>query len=171
MNIIDVYLRGFPVINPVIFLFIGLLQKNKFFIKYFVFSLVVDFLGVKPLKWMSEKIYNLLSVEYIPVLGLGRRPIGAVSCGIVNDGKPCISFGMPSGHAMISGFTFMYFYLYINQHFTSAKNKILLKLLLFIVSISVCISRILFGCHTVQQVIIGALIGLVFGYKLYSISL
>jgi membrane-associated phospholipid phosphatase len=42
-------------------------------------------------------------------------------------------------------------------------------ILLSAICIAIVVSRVLLGCHTVQQVIIGALIGLPLGYLGYKV--
>ena len=69
-------------------------------------------------------------------------------------------YGMPSGHAQAISF-------FLVHELLSNKNKYY-KLILTIVSIYMIYSRVKVKCHTVQQVVIGSLIGAFFAY-LYKI--
>jgi len=93
----------------------------------------------------------LMKERKIPIIGYGTRPIGAKNCGYWSTGKKAVSYGMPSKHAqVISYFCMTYF---INNF----PNKYLILLL----CLRLLYSRIEFGCHTFQQVIIGSCLGVV----------
>jgi len=82
--------------------------------------------------------------KVFPILGNGNRPNSVIS-----------SYGMPSGHSQAVGF-------FIAQQIKT-KSKYLIPSIL--ISLEVMYSRIANGHHTIQQVIIGFLIGLLFGLK------
>lgn len=98
----------------------------------------------------------LIGNKKLPILGIGSRPKGAKNCGILSDGLIAKSYGMPSGHSQAAGF-FMMFQL-LNT------NNPLYRFLIISISIWIMYSRIKLGCHTIQQVIIGGIIGIIFGY-------
>ena len=156
--IIDFYLRGFPIINPLILLVYGLIYNKKYFIKYIFLATIIDLISVKSLKYMTKQLYNFLDVETLPILGLGRRPDGAISCGLYKDNKPSDSFGMPSGHALFCGFSFVYWYYYLCENSQSKYKKIII-FILFIINCLLALSRVYLGCHTIEQVIVGFIIG------------
>jgi membrane-associated phospholipid phosphatase len=82
---------------------------------------------------------------------------------VFNDGIiPLDIFGMPSGHAQMCLFSTVYMYL-------SLRDMNILYLYLFLSLITI-IERVVFKYHTVLQVIIGAIIGSIFGYFMYSIA-
>ena len=79
---------------------------------------------------------------------------------------------MPSGHSLLAGYisTVLYYYL-INKYNIkkkSKKNYILMLCLIF--TFYTMHTRILFGCHTFQQTVIGTIIGMIYGHYYYKIS-
>ena len=91
-----------------------------------------------------------------------RRPKGAKNCGcyidLNNINKLSISHGMPSGHTQNIFFLTTFLTLYFKSTFKT--------LLLGIIAFYGGYLRIKFGCHTIKQVIMGGL----FGILLASIS-
>ena len=168
--IIDYYLRGFPIINPVILLVYGLIYNKKYFIKYIFLATIIDFIAVKSLKYSMKQLYNFLNVDKLPILGLGRRPDGAISCGLFKDNKPSNSFGMPSGHALFCGFSFVYWYYYIQKN-SSPKYKKIIIFIWFLISCILALSRVYLGCHTIEQVAIGFIIGSIIALILNNIKI
>jgi membrane-associated phospholipid phosphatase len=79
-----------------------------------------------------------------------------------NDGIPFDMFGMPSGHAQMAFFTTTFIYL-------SLKHKNLLYFYL-LYSILICYQRMKFDYHNIEQVIVGSLIGVAFGYFIYQLT-
>lgn len=165
--IIDFYLRGFPIINPLVLLIYGLIYNKKYFINYIFLATIIDLISVKFLKCISKQLYKFLNVESLPILGLGRRPDGAMSCGLYKDNKPSSSFGMPSGHALFCGFSFVYWYYYLNK---DSKYKKILIFIWFIISCLLALSRVYLGCHTIEQVIVGFIIGSIIALILNNIN-
>ena len=132
-----------------------------------------------------KPIYNVLDTNKLKVLGLGGRPEGATSCSVVLDNKPSTSFGMPSGHSQIAWTVAAYLISRIinKWHNTSigsnkTSNKAIEILSYFWMILSVIIilfcatyisySRVYIeGCHTLQQVIVGGMIGIVGVYLIF----
>ena len=128
-----------------------ILNNYKFLIAYIINScsnIVLKDLVFKPI--MGNKNY--------PIIGIGKRPEQSKNCDMFIDNK---SYGMPSGHAQAISF-------FLVHELLSNKNKYY-KLILTIVSIYMIYSRVKVKCHTVQQVLIGSLIGafFVYLYKIY----
>lgn len=106
------------------------------------------------------------------------RPKGAKNCsGYVTFNTVSKSFGMPSGHSESMGLftTFWLLYLYdmYKKKGLSSLNIVGLVFIL-ITGIYVPYSRIVVGCHSVSQVIIGYIVGIILGvisYKIYDIYL
>ena len=109
--------------------------------------------------------------DYIPILGQGSRPFGAMNCTYFN---PCpninaaSTFGFPSGHCqfagMYSGFMISDI---INKHkYNKYSIQNIISILLYTFYILVMIySRVWFyECHTLSQSICGSFIGLLVGY-------
>lgn len=100
----------------------------------------------------------------LPILGIYERPHGASYCGLFQSPLEKIpkSMGMSSGHAQFI-FTFVAFMLY----YLNNTNK---KLIILIIGFILAISRIYpTNCHTVQQVIVGSIIGFLYGCSVYKL--
>jgi membrane-associated phospholipid phosphatase len=101
------------------------------------------------------------------IFGKGTRPEGAINCGIFREDffdssvvpKLAISYGFPSGHAQSSGF----FATFIHEKF---KNNPLIYYPLMLYSLYIPYTRLKLGCHTIQQVIVGYIYGIMFYYIL-----
>ena len=119
--------------------------------------------------------------DNLPILGQGSRPLDATDCGYFTNcpNKPATSFGFPSGHSQFAGIHTGFLIKDIihrntkDGKFSSLDNKD--KLSIFMLSLLVPImmfTRVYIEkCHTIQQTIVGALIGLVLGYKSHDLYL
>ena len=165
-------LRAFPCFIIVYSILTGLLFQNKLALFFGVYMFIVDCI-VMVLKKISNHVYKSFNKESLPILGIGKRPDNAkyTGCFITEDnlsGKTT-TFGMPSGHSAIAGATFVFGILYIHEHYKSSKAKNLSYLILSVLCLSVAFSRIFLNCHTLQQVIVGFIIGGGFGFAGYVI--
>ena len=140
----------------------------------------LDYLYLLIVLWIGEGInYNLkynffrpIFGDNIPLLGRGARPYAAKNCGLFlskKQKKKLKSYGMPSGHSQNSALfaTFL-----ILKLFSSGANVTSYIKMAIIAgwSISVMISRWVFKCHTVQQILIGAGLGAFFGYSAFKVK-
>jgi len=84
-------------------------------------------------------------------------------CGIIPFvvGNNKVEIGMPSGHSQIMSLIATFWILYLFK--TNNKYKIWIMLLLLIIVGLVNWSRIAINCHTVLQVIVGNIVGIIFG--------
>jgi len=132
------------------------------------------------LKYISKSIYLLFNIETIPLLGIGKRPENATSCGTYLDGLLSTTYGMPSGHSQIAWSVAIYFILKIikkwynndkdNKPITILGYMWLILSCIFILGIATYISysRVYIeGCHTIQQVIIGGILGSIMGFLVF----
>ena len=113
---------------------------------------------------------NLMGSKSYPILGTGTRPKGAkdTGCFLTKKDIPSDTYGMPSGHATSAWFFSIYT---INKIFNSSMNQItkILGISLFIgLGFAIMYSRLIFRCHTIQQVIIGAILGSILGTLYYK---
>ena len=81
---------------------------------------------------------------------------------IFKNGIPHDIFGMPSGHSQASIFSTIYIYLALRD----------IKVLYFFIVISLItiIQRIVSNYHTIFQIIVGGIVGAMFGYYMYYLS-
>ena len=73
---------------------------------------------------------------------------------------------MPSGHSVESMLISVFLVMYIIKNHEKSMKRNILIILVLVIGMSVCISRVVLGCHTVLQIIIGGIIGSVIGYDL-----
>lgn len=100
---------------------------------------------------LSEGIKKLIIKDANP------RPQGALNCNLLcNDGNQSGRPGMPSSHSAQVAF-FAGFYL------QTIDNGIV-KILLIVYAATVMLSRYLKRCHTINQIVIGAALGLLLSY-------
>jgi membrane-associated phospholipid phosphatase len=158
---------------------------------YQSFYLIIILILLSPLNWIlkhliAKPLYNLLNKKSLPILGSGERPIGAVGCSLVLDNVKSTTFGMPSGHSQIIWTlgTYLLCKVISNWHnkITNAdKNKlsttftvlgylwiICICIIILAVMIYVSYSRVYIeGCHTIQQITVGGIIGATCGFLTY----
>ncbi len=158
-------LRAFPllVLIKLVLAFILFNEPHAMFLAGFLlftegFNWSLKHLILQPI--MGNKSY--------PIIGSGMRPKGAKNCGAFINGKIATSYGMPSGHSQFAGVITSYIILQLID--ANANNfpkhdvmRGMFVIAALIMGFSVCLSRIYLGCHTVQQVILGAIIGLCVG--------
>ena len=143
-------------------------------------------------KKIAKFFYSLVGNidDKLPILGYGRRPLGAVDCGSFLNYKlkSPKSYGMPSGHSQIawSIATYAVCYLFYNNNLLndfktsemfniseSLHNsyKYLASFVLIGFAILVSYSRVYIEyCHTLEQVIIGGLLGIFMGLLVFIIQ-
>ena len=147
---------------------------------YLLVCYAIAFFSVPLVKDLIFKpIYYLSHRKELPVLGLGSRPPGARGCSLGGSDEISLSFGMPSGHSLLTFFIATYILLNIyNTDYNKYTNPFAMKIvfgiiaaLLIMVSLFIIYSRVkIAGCHTTQQVIIGSIIGIGLGYLAYYIK-
>lgn len=123
-------------------------------------------------KYIAQLIYEWFGVDYIPFIGQGSRPNGAFGCSsfISSPLIPATSFGMPSGHSQLAWFFATYACLIIlyRLHWVISPvswekiKKFASCFALIILAFTISYSRVYIEkCHTIGQVIVGGLIGIV----------
>ena len=105
-------------------------------------------------------IRPLIGDKKYPFIGSGSRPKNAKNCGLFKDppGYKTNTYGMPSNHSQQAVVFSTYMILKAMKNNTLTSFKLISFILL---AISIMYSRIHFNCHTIQQVIIGGVIGLI----------
>lgn len=170
INIIGI-LRSFPYYTPILTLLYGVILQKPILLYFGIVSIIVNFIS-HSLKFTSKLIYNFFNINNLLLLGTGERPKGAINCGCFIDEKNpmklCKSYGMPSGHSIIAILTATFWTMYILNNKKNNLLKVISLIILINFCILVCISRIYLNCHTIQQVIIGVIIGNIFGKISYE---
>jgi membrane-associated phospholipid phosphatase len=160
--------------------FIALIYEKKeslFLSMLIIFSSTINYF----LKHViSVPIFNMFG-DYIPIFGQGSRPLGASDCGYFNNcpKKLSTSFGFPSGHSQFAGLNSGFLIrdiIYKNTKdgkFSSLKKKDKMSVILLLLFIPIMMySRVYIEkCHTLEQTIFGATIGLILGYKSHDLYL
>jgi membrane-associated phospholipid phosphatase len=189
-------LRATPSTYLVFVIAYFLLKPSKLSL-YLLISYGVISVSSNVFKKLSELFYSITVGKDNPIwlLGLGRRPDGATDCGsfLKFDKKAAISFGMPSGHSLttwtVTTYLLLCLYEYTNfndgnnngnnnilHDFTNNKtiNKAYTYLIVAVLlsfAVMVSYSRVpIENCHTIQQVIIGSIIGIVMGGLIYFVQ-
>ena len=159
---------------------------------YLTLYLLISYLGLNISNHILKQIFKMIYKvtvgvdQPMAILGLGRRPDKATDCASFlnfNNTKPK-SYGMPSGHSQLSWCVVTYLLLHIYNKKDSllkdfTNNDKLRKMYLIIISLIlitfatlVSYSRVYVEyCHTLQQVIVGGLIGIIFGIVIYYIQI
>ena len=114
----------------------------------------------------------LMGKKKYPIIGYGLRPNGAKDCGLFVGCKDPLSkkesYGMPSGHSQnVMLFSTYAILTLMNGNYTD-RMKNIGYVLFSLLAIGIMYSRVYLKCHTVQQVIIGGVIGLLLGYLYYN---
>ena len=120
---------------------------------------------------LKHKLFKpIMGNKKWPILGYGKRPKGAKNCGIIAKSPPVIpkSYGMPSGHASTALFFSTYLIRYLLDGNFSKNIEIIGILILTLIAFGIMYSRVYLKCHTVQQVILGGLLGTTFGSMYYN---
>lgn len=174
-SILNAFFRSTPCTIPLILFSIYFSTKNIFIFYlilgwFFMDRIVVNFLKNIIFKPFGNYLSNFYQSDDFPIIGRFKRPIGANNCGsfYVGPNNYAISEGMPSGHSILSGFVAVFMYNFIIEHYNikSEYKPIILFLTVFFILYTMY-SRVLMNCHTIQQTIVGAFIGSIFGYYFY----
>ena len=177
MDTFIIFAQTSPHFFPIYSILFGLLGTNLYLI-ILGCLLYTNAISNKILKHIFKYIYQKLKVDSLPILGKGIRPKGAINCGSMPTLKSYTrlskSFGMPSGHSQNVWFLYGFSLLYLIKKFKNNtlpfKHQILntilfcVSIILFLgISIYISTTRVIKGCHTTEQVILGGLIGFVLG--------
>ena len=196
-------LRASPFLYFFIFISNALINPNILNYYLILWYIAVFFSNNVLKNVIFSSIYKIFNLKNPYILGIGHRPNDATNCGVfLNlDNKIASSFGMPSGHSQLAWAvsTFLILYLLDNNKINNKKNNnnknnnnknnnnIIIKILinknykmfaiiiLLLFALLVSFSRVYVDkCHTIQQVIMGGLFGILsgiigfYGYKLIN---
>ncbi len=109
------------------------------------------FLGVAGTTILSETLKRTIIKDVSP------RPRGASNCNLLcDDGDQSGRPGMPSSHSAEVAFFSGFYYQLTNNHFV--------RIILIIYAGSVMVSRYIKRCHTIGQILGGAILGVSLSY-------
>lgn len=161
-------LRSYPTMFGIISIILGLVFKLPILSYLSSVILLSSIFNNKILKNLLFKILDITNLQFIAM-----RPNGAQNCSpFINELKPnklSDTYGMPSGHSVEAMVITIFLIVYVlDKHEKNWKRDLLIVLLL-LVGVSICVSRVTLGCHTIFQVIIGSLMGALTGYYSYKL--
>ena len=173
-SLLNAMFRSVPLTVPILLFIIYMYTYNPVLLHLIIGQFVIQ-LSVPIFKnYLAYPIgiylTNICKTEDIPIIGRFKRPIGAknTGCFYVSDDNYSFTQGMPSGHSMIMAFVsvFLYYYLVDLYKFNNTyKNYLFLICMLFI--LYMMYTRVLMNAHTLQQTIIGSIIGSILAYYYY----
>ena len=171
---LNTFFRSIPITLPIITFIIYIFLKD-IYIFYFCLGMIISQISIPYIKYICKFFgyylikYNNNNIE-LPIIGRISRPTGANNCGCFykNPDNLATSSGMPSGHSILAGFTsiFLYYYL-INKYKIDKRYYTVIFILCLSFTLYTMYTRVLFNCHTIQQTVIGAIIGMIYGYYWY----
>jgi len=146
-------LRAMPYLGLFFSLFISIIFKNKF--SFILFCLLIIELNIN---MTSKELYH----KYIGIDS--TRPKNSTNCSVFNkidkDNATGLVLGMPSGHSQNIFFLATFLALYFKSS---------LKLGLFLVAIYGAYLRVEINCHTIPQVVVGSIMGIIYGFVSYKL--
>tara|TARA_Y100000817_G_C16731330_1_gene488133 strand:- start:58 stop:636 length:579 start_codon:yes stop_codon:yes gene_type:complete len=179
-SILNAVFRSVPLTLPIIVFIVYYLTQNIQIFNLFIGTLVINFICVNLFKKLCLILLDIFNIttDGLPILGRFSRPDNCINCGVhyVSETHYSYTSGMPSGHSMLMSFVCVYLYYYINNTYIiknhnkkNTNNKsLLLFLILFLITIYMMYTRVLMGCHTIQQTIVGSIIGAILGHYYYK---
>ena len=158
--------------------------------KYIFFSLLAFLMGDGFNAIEKHIVKNLLSNKFQKIIqrpdgcGIGKymNNVGnqCTGCGIYPGTKKSTTYGMPSGHAQITSFSSTFWSIYVWMKYIQEKDllkksklknqAIVSTVLMWSLSLVVWTQRVVSGCHSILQIIIGVICGIIFGILGYYIS-
>ena len=174
-SLLNNFFKSTPCTIPIILFIIYFFNKSMYIFYLILGWFFMDYIVIGLLKNIIFKnLGNYLSNIYekidFPIIGRFKRPEGAANCGCfyVNETNYSYTQGMPSGHSTLSAFVAVFMYNYIiNQYNIKPKYRPIIFIITLSFILYTMYSRVIVNCHTIQQTIIGSLIGGIFGYYYY----
>ena len=161
-------LRSYPLMFGIVALVISLVFKLPILVFLIFVVFLSSLINGQVLKKLSFKLFEALNMKTIAL-----RPDGAKNCSnFINEflpGKLSTSYGMPSGHSLESMLIAIFLSMYIIKTHEKGMGRNVLIVFILLIGIAVCVSRVVLGCHTIPQIIVGGLIGAVVGYYAFTL--
>ena len=171
MDFIFHFAQDSPRFLPIHSILFGLISHNFFLTLMGIFSISNSIINLF-LKQGFKVLYSIIKTKSLPIIGIGERPVGGYKLNNIgcfdkytNEAK---LFGMPSGHAQNAWFFAIFSIMYLIDQ--KQKKTLWVSLLLIIIASFISYSRVYNNCHTTEQVVVGSLFGLFFGFWGYIIT-
>lgn len=174
-SILNASFRAMPLLIPVFIVYFYIITKNnmlfELFFAQFLVQISIPFL--KNIVFYNIGLYlkDFYKTDDFPVIGRFKRPVNATNSGIiyVNDINFSKSEGMPSGHSILMSFICIFMYLYIVKYYFKKHKKYkkytnIIFIICLVLIIYMMYTRVLMNVHTIQQTIVGSIIGGLFAY-------
>ena len=159
-ELVDTFFRASPLFMNLFMFSLTWILGNHDYLYFFICLLSCDALNHLTKNYISKP---LMGNKKFNILGTGTRPKGAKNCGVFKNNKIAKSYGMPSGHSQGAAIFSTILFLQVNEMFLDEIVKLSIQLFLILFTLSVMYSRIRYGCHTIQQTIIGGGLGVILG--------
>jgi len=173
-SIINTFFRSIPCTAPFLLLIVYLITRNVFvlylFIGHFAIQILTGILKDVVCLPIGKYLSNIYNTVDIPIIGRFKRPVNAknTGCFYINENNYSNTEGMPSGHSMLAGFMGIFLYYHIIDYYkVLPQNKQYVFILVSIFIVYMMYTRVLMNCHTLQQTIVGAIIGILLGHYYY----
>ena len=150
------------------FLSIALLWNKNNFLCYYLIGIIINLSVNYVLKGIIKQKRPTLNEEDIENKENKEDINDATNSIVINDKNVLLNdlrnqYGMPSGHAQGTFFSAMFM--------TLSLQNIYISIIFFIISFITIYQRVHFYFHTVEQVIVGGLLGSLIAYVFYNLSL
>lgn len=171
-------------LNPIIIIYyiiINILINPSYNNIILLILIIYDKILNTSLKTLFEYLYDYMNIDYMCILGIGKRPSNIISLdNNSNDmDEKNNTYGMPSGHCQNS-FLFSTYLIFniisiyknkINNYYINILYKFLGIIIIISYSLFIIYSRVYEKYHTIQQCILGSVIGIILGILYYIIIL
>lgn len=130
----------------------------------YVVTGVYDFLAISGVLFFAGFVGKFAKqVSFVFMPEGSARPIGASGCRSFYGWPGASITGMPSGHAMGAATMAVIAQEYINRNDQSASFKSSGIIFVYGISLLIAFSRVVYNCHTMAQIFIGYIIGILYG--------
>ena len=155
------YIDGFTRVYPLLIIFYSflssILHNNQKELIFTFIMLAADIFN----HFIKMRVFKvIMGDKKYPIVGSGKRP-QKMNCGLFVNGKASKSYGMPSGHSQIAWLFSTYTLLNLPK---DTKYRGFISAFLIGLATLISYSRVYWSkCHTLQQVIVGGIFGVILG--------
>ena len=149
-------LTSSPLTLYLIFIFISLIT---FDMQYFFFLILFFIFGIV----LNVSLKRIVKQD---------RPSGHGPCGLYDDLYKKYTYGMPSMHSQVWAIFTLFWTIYILRCVNTTPYKKIVPIFIFwILWLIICYQRVNSKCHSLQQVIVGSLVGFISAIIMYKICM